>query len=133
MGRNDLSPTSATGTGWERAPWHATQRAAWETLKKMSATNYTLGWMLRLALCALMLAGCGPERKVTNVGGGQAMMNKRRRKKVAAKQEAHSSAEMMEALSILGRLPHRSKRLPRLTWRERAVTDPVDPRGPKTR
>jgi hypothetical protein len=54
------SPTSATGTGWERTPWHATQRAAWETLKKMSATNYTLGWMLRLALCVLMLAGCGP-------------------------------------------------------------------------
>jgi hypothetical protein len=26
------SPTSATGTGWERTPWHATQRAAWETL-----------------------------------------------------------------------------------------------------
>jgi hypothetical protein len=25
------SPTSATGTGWERTPWHATQRAAWET------------------------------------------------------------------------------------------------------
>jgi hypothetical protein len=23
------SPTSATGTGWERTPWHATQRAAW--------------------------------------------------------------------------------------------------------
>jgi hypothetical protein len=23
------SPTSATGTGWERRPWHATQRAAW--------------------------------------------------------------------------------------------------------
>ena len=22
------SPTSATGTGWERTPWHATQRAA---------------------------------------------------------------------------------------------------------
>jgi hypothetical protein len=22
------SPTSATGTGWEPAPWHATQRAA---------------------------------------------------------------------------------------------------------
>jgi len=30
------SPTSATGTGWERTPWHATQRAAWETLKKAS-------------------------------------------------------------------------------------------------
>src|SRR5262245_53919321 len=30
------SPTSATGTGWERTPWHATQRAAWEALKKAS-------------------------------------------------------------------------------------------------
>jgi hypothetical protein len=28
------SPTRATGTGWERTPWHATQRAAWEALKK---------------------------------------------------------------------------------------------------
>src|SRR5438309_563913 len=28
------SPTSATGTGWERTPWHATQRAAWDALKK---------------------------------------------------------------------------------------------------
>ena len=26
------SPTSATGTGWERTPWHATQRAAWASL-----------------------------------------------------------------------------------------------------
>jgi len=24
------SPTSATGTGWERTPWRAMQRAAWE-------------------------------------------------------------------------------------------------------
>jgi hypothetical protein len=24
------SPTSATGTAWERTPWHAAQRAAWE-------------------------------------------------------------------------------------------------------
>jgi hypothetical protein len=23
------SPTSATGTAWERTPWHATKRAAW--------------------------------------------------------------------------------------------------------
>jgi hypothetical protein len=22
------------GTGWERTPWHATQRAAWEALQK---------------------------------------------------------------------------------------------------
>ena len=27
------SPTSATGTGWERTPWHATQRAAWVALE----------------------------------------------------------------------------------------------------
>ena len=31
------SPTSATGTGWERTPWHATQRAAWEALKRTDA------------------------------------------------------------------------------------------------
>ena len=30
------SPTSATGTAWERTPWHATQRAAWEALKQAS-------------------------------------------------------------------------------------------------
>jgi hypothetical protein len=30
------SPTSATGTGWERTPWRATQRAAWEALRKVS-------------------------------------------------------------------------------------------------
>ena len=28
------SITNATGTGWERTPWLATQRAAWEALKK---------------------------------------------------------------------------------------------------
>jgi hypothetical protein len=28
------SPTSATGTGWERTPWHATHRAAWEALRE---------------------------------------------------------------------------------------------------
>src|SRR5262249_34861323 len=28
------SPTSATGTAWERAPWRATQRAACEALKR---------------------------------------------------------------------------------------------------
>ena len=30
------SPTSATGTGWERTPWHAVQRAAWEALKRVN-------------------------------------------------------------------------------------------------
>jgi hypothetical protein len=33
-GRHEHTPTSATGTAWERTPWHATQRAAWEALKK---------------------------------------------------------------------------------------------------
>jgi len=28
------SPTSATGTAWERTPWRATQRAAWDALKR---------------------------------------------------------------------------------------------------
>jgi hypothetical protein len=28
------SPTSATGTAWERPPCRATQRAAWEVLRK---------------------------------------------------------------------------------------------------
>jgi len=28
------SPTSATGTGWERTAWHAVQRAAWDALRK---------------------------------------------------------------------------------------------------
>ena len=28
--RMEHSPTSATGTSWERTPWHAIQRAAWE-------------------------------------------------------------------------------------------------------
>ena len=31
------SPTSATGTGWERTPWHATQRAAWDALTRRVA------------------------------------------------------------------------------------------------
>jgi len=33
------SPTSATGTGWERTPWHATQRAAWDALTKSEARD----------------------------------------------------------------------------------------------
>jgi hypothetical protein len=34
------SPTSATGTGWERTPWHATQRATWEALKRADCAGY---------------------------------------------------------------------------------------------
>ena len=30
------SPTSATGIAWERMPWPATQRAAWEALGRAS-------------------------------------------------------------------------------------------------
>jgi hypothetical protein len=32
------SATSATGTGWERTPWHATQRAAWALRKAEGLT-----------------------------------------------------------------------------------------------
>jgi hypothetical protein len=28
-------PTNATGTAWERTPWHATQPAAWEALRQL--------------------------------------------------------------------------------------------------
>jgi len=28
------SPTSATGTAWERTPWHAVQVAAWVALRQ---------------------------------------------------------------------------------------------------
>ena len=28
------SPTSAIGTGWERTPWRAVQRAAWDALRR---------------------------------------------------------------------------------------------------
>ena len=37
------SPTSATGTGWERTPWHATQRAAWEALRRMEEDILMMG------------------------------------------------------------------------------------------
>jgi hypothetical protein len=33
-------PTSATGTAWERTPWHATQRAAWETFSGPSQATF---------------------------------------------------------------------------------------------
>ena len=29
-----FSPTSATGTGWERTRWHAVQRAVWAALRR---------------------------------------------------------------------------------------------------
>jgi hypothetical protein len=31
--RTEHSPTSATGTAWERTPWQATQSAAWKALR----------------------------------------------------------------------------------------------------
>jgi hypothetical protein len=33
------SPTSATGIAWESTPWRATQRAAWEALRKAEEGN----------------------------------------------------------------------------------------------
>jgi hypothetical protein len=32
--RMEHSPTNATGTAWERTPWHTTQRAAWGSLRR---------------------------------------------------------------------------------------------------
>jgi len=49
------SPTSATSIGWERTPWHAAQRAAWEALKKR-VTTATRALMTVSLL--LLLAGC---------------------------------------------------------------------------
>ena len=37
------SPTSATGTGWELTPWHATQQAAWEALTRIQCEG-SLTW-----------------------------------------------------------------------------------------
>jgi hypothetical protein len=36
------SPTSATGTGSERTPWHATQRAAWEASDESNARDLNI-------------------------------------------------------------------------------------------
>jgi hypothetical protein len=33
----EYSPMSATGTGWERRPWQAVQRAVWEAPRKAAA------------------------------------------------------------------------------------------------
>jgi len=37
---NEHSPVAATGTAWERTPWHATQRAAWETFSGPSQATF---------------------------------------------------------------------------------------------
>jgi hypothetical protein len=46
------SPTSATGTGWERTPWHATQRAAWEALRRANSDGAAFSVALGLRLIA---------------------------------------------------------------------------------
>src|SRR5438093_4958035 len=60
------SPTSATGTGWERTPWHATQRAAWggveevrggQPMMRLARRASLLGTFCLLASAAT-LAGC---------------------------------------------------------------------------
>jgi hypothetical protein len=37
--RYDEKGWRATGTGWKRTPWHASQRAAWEALKKAETNS----------------------------------------------------------------------------------------------
>jgi len=36
------SPTSATGTGWERTPWRAVQTAEWDALKRSCESTVAL-------------------------------------------------------------------------------------------
>ena len=38
-GLDRTNHASAIGTGWERTPWHATQRAAWEALARLDITR----------------------------------------------------------------------------------------------
>jgi hypothetical protein len=37
------APTSAMGTGWERMPWRATQRGAWEAVTRIQREG-SLTW-----------------------------------------------------------------------------------------
>jgi len=34
-----VNPTSTTATAWQRTPWHATRRAAWEALQAMEKAS----------------------------------------------------------------------------------------------
>src|SRR5437870_11069839 len=56
------SPTSTTGTGWERTPWHATQRAAWEAWRWTKRRWYAIA---SAALLTVLPAGvaywCGRD------------------------------------------------------------------------
>jgi hypothetical protein len=66
------SPTSATGTGWERSPWHAVQRAAWEALKQ--AEHYPRDDRHWSALPVLGTGGvgyCSENRSVDTWNHGQ--------------------------------------------------------------
>jgi hypothetical protein len=50
------SPTSASGTGWERTPWHATQRRRGEALNR-TASNMTSRGCLQTHACSLYFFG----------------------------------------------------------------------------
>jgi hypothetical protein len=58
------SPTSSTGTGWERTPWRATQRAAWEALKKTGTGAYVL---LPLVATEHHVQGTRKEKRVESL------------------------------------------------------------------
>src|SRR5438094_7156340 len=41
--RQGLRDLGYVDTGWERTPWHATQRAAWEALKQVETNELRAG------------------------------------------------------------------------------------------
>jgi hypothetical protein len=58
------SLTSATGTGWEPTPWHATQRAAWAALVKAEHLRCSGPGLALLALPPLSVDGWTDSTKM---------------------------------------------------------------------
>jgi hypothetical protein len=62
------SPTSATGTGRERTPWHATQRGVWEGVERSAVAPIVVaGLLCILRLTASICAENDPVRPFRRV------------------------------------------------------------------
>jgi hypothetical protein len=103
------SPASATGTAWERTPWHAPQRAAWEALER--------GWLSRPRNPGMSLVL--PE--------GEAVLVQMNRSPIIRANQAHPvSGRDREAATIAG-LPEAGSvpQLNRAITRKAALFNPV--------